>query len=825
MTTRDTAENTAENTAGGPSKASAGDTLRLSVVRPVPRTSPEEPPGAEEAGEAEAAGSPRRALPGRRPLVLLGVVLATVLQLVPDVPGPPRTLAGLWLLFGAPVLLWRPVARRVVTSGTAELMLSVGFTVMTDIVVALTVNTALPPLGLDRPLTRPVLALATAVALLVLNAFAPVDPRPATAPRRPWSGLADARGLRPVAALGALALVLSVAGAIRLNNGLGGAVSVAAVIAVAALLVLILLRRGRYPVPVLELGLYCASAALLLLTSLRGQYITGHDIQKEFLYFRLTLGGEYWDIGTYTDPYNACLGITLLPVSVFQLTALADTTIFKVVLPLLFACTPVLVHRAVRNVAPRVVALISAVYFLVFPTFLTDMPYLGRQEIAFLLLGCAMVVLTDSRGPRRARRAVFVVLLGGIVLSHYSTTYVVVGTLAISFLGDKAWRLFSRRGRERVRRRRREDRMLSFLTWWTVAVPALLALLWAGPVTHTGGQAERTLHAVASALVGGESESGSSDTAYSIFGGAKVPAAQRMQEYEDGLLKQTAGERTDGDYLPLSEVKSLSTPVVETPDMKPTVVGRALDAVGIDVRTLNGGLRQGAALFFQAMVMAGFAVAMWARRSAFRPVRDQVTIAAGAWCMVALFTLIPQLSVDYSLLRAFQQGLFFFAPFLATATLWLLRWAGRRTVPLAALLLAGLLLDLSGVVPKALGGYPAQVQLSDSGQYYAIYYPHAEERRAALWLDARLTEEGRGLVQTDRFSYSRLQALLTHPTLADIHPAALRTDSYVLLGTTPTRTGLVTVFYGGDLITYRYPMKVLDSRDLIYSNGGAVIYR
>jgi hypothetical protein len=182
--------------------------------------------------------------------------------------------------------------------------------------------------------------------------------------------------------------------------------------------------------------------------------------------------------------------------------------------------------------------------------------------------------------------------------------------------------------------------------------------------------------------------------------------------------------------------------------------------------------------------------------------------------------------VDYSLLRAFQQGLFFFAPFLAAATLWVLRWAGRRTVPLACALLAGLLLDLSGVVPKALGGYPAQVQLSNSGQYYAVYYPHAEERRAALWLDARLGRAGgAGLVQTDRFSYARLQALLTHPTVADVHPAALRTDSYVLLGTTPTRTGQVTVFYGGDLITYQYPTKVLDDRDLIYSNGGAVIYR
>ncbi|GAB2862211.1 hypothetical protein GCM10027074_31900 [Streptomyces deserti] len=798
------------------------DTLALRVDGPDPRS-----PADEERPARPSRAAGRRPLFSRRFAVLLSLAPASVVELLPQSPAALHTLAGLWLLFGAPVVLWRGVTTRIVTTGTAALLLAVGFTVMTDIVVALTVNTVLPPLGVERPLTRLILTVALAGALVVLGVLAPEPRRPEGRPKDgpPGHRLLATRGLRPVAALGGLALVLAVAGPIRLNNGLGGMVSTVAMVVVAALITLLLLRRGRYPVPVLEWGLYCASAALLLLTSLRGQYITGHDIQKEFLYFRLALGGEYWDIGSYTDPYNACLSITLLPVSVFQLTALSDTVIFKVVLPLLFAFTPVLVHRAVRNVAPRVVALISAVYFVVFPTFFTDMPYLGRQEIAFLLLGCAMVVLTDSGGPLTLRRVVFVVLLGGIVLSHYSTTYVVVGTLAVSLCLDKAWRLVSRRGRERVRRRRREDRMLSFLTWWVVAVPAALALLWSGPLTHTGGQAERTLRAVASAVLHGESESGSSDTAYSILGGAKVPASERLQQYKEDLLERTAAERPDGDYLSLKQIDGLPTPVVEVPTMKLTAVGRALGSAGISVPGLNGGLRQAAALFFQVMAMAGFAVALWARRSAFRPVRDQVTIAAGAWCMVAVFTLVPQLSVDYSLLRAFQQGLFFFAPFLATATLWALRWAGRRTVPLACALLAGLLLDLSGVVPKVLGGYPAQVQLSNSGQYYALYYPHAEERRAALWLDGRLGKEGSGLVQTDRFSYSRLQALLTHPTLADVHPAALRTDSYVLLGTTPTRTGKVTVFYGGDLITYRYPTQVLDPRDLIYSNGGAVIYR
>ncbi|KPI07989.1 hypothetical protein OK074_3757 [Actinobacteria bacterium OK074] len=819
MTTEETLGLRTVSVSGARAGGAPDETLRLNVgaLRAAGGEPPAEPPAA-----APGPGPRRPAALSRRFAVLLSLAPAVVVELLPSPPALVHTPAGLWLLFGAPVVLWRGLARRIVTTGTATFLLAVGFSVMTDIVVALTVNTTLPLLGVDRPLTRLILTLATALALVVLGLLAPEMPR-AQRQSGPWRA---PRGLKPVGAVGALALLLSVAGPIRLNNGLGGGVSTVGMVVVAALVVLLLLRRGQYPVPVLEFGLYCASAALLLLTSLRGQYITGHDIQKEYLYFRLTLGGEFWDIHAYPDPYNACLSITMLPVSIFQLTAIPDVIIFKAVLPLLFALTPVLVHRAVRNVAPRVVALISAVYFIVFPTYFTDMPYLGRQEIAFLLLGCAMVVLTDSKGQLLRRRVVFVVLLGGIVLSHYSTTYVVVGTLAVSFVLDKAWRLLSRRGRWRWHRKRREDRMLSFLTWWMVAIPAVLALVWSGPITHTGGQVERTLSAVASAMTGGPSEPGSSDTSYSILGGAKTTPDERMKELRKDLLKQTAAGRADGDaYLSLKEINSLATPAVEEPNLPLTPVGRALDSVGISVVGLNGGLRQGAALIFQVLALAGFAVALWARRSAFRPVRDQVTIAGGAWFMVALVTAIPQFSVDYSLLRAFQQGLFFFAPFLATATLWALRWTRRYAVPLACVLLAGLLLDLGGVVPKVLGGYPAQVQLSNSGQYYDIYYPHEDERQAALWLEALLKREGGGEVQSDEFTESRVQALLTFPTVAEVHPAALRTDSYVFFGDTPTRTGEVTIFYRGDLITYRYPMKALDDRDLIYSNGGALIYR
>ncbi|MFJ8043010.1 hypothetical protein ACIRBX_21200 [Kitasatospora sp. NPDC096147] len=760
----------------------------------------------------------------RRSRVLLGVALACLVEAWAGAPGALQTAAGLYLLFVAPTVFWRGVAAKAVSTREAVLVLAVGLTVITDLVIALGVNTVLPLFGDEHPLSRRALSGAMAMTLVLLGTFLPEEPRAAKAPRRP--GLPY--GLGPVAGLGALALVLSVAGPTRLNNGFSGKTSMAALVVIAALLVLLTVRRRRYSAPLVSLGLYAASASLLLLNSLRGWYIVGHDVQREYEYFRLTLGGGYWDVSAYPDAYNACLSITLLPVSLVRLTAISDVYVFKLVLPLLFAFTPVLVYRSVRNVAPQFVALLSAVYFMVFPTFFTDMTFLGRQEVAFLLIGCAMVVLTDGARPLRTRRVLFLVLLGGVVLSHYSTIYLMVAVLGLGVAVDLGWRLLALRKGRKPRRRPRRDHAASFVTWWMVLLAAGMALLWAGPVTHTNGQLGRTVAGVVKGLVDpGSVKSGSSDTGYSVFGGGRVSPEQRITDYRSASVEWTAADRAAGELLPMATVDAYKTGLAPVEELPPTAAGRALEAVGVSVSGLNSLLRQGAAQLLQVLLLVGVVVAFRARRRIFQPVRDQLTLTVGAVTVIALLTVVPQLSVDYGVLRAFQQGLFVFAPFVAAGTLWLARWAGRRAVPVVCVLVTGLFLDLTGVVPQLLGGYPAQLQLNNSGRAYDIYHPTTEERLAAYWLERTTAgQKPQQLVQTDAYTFARLQTLIEGPAVGDLFPTAVRAHAYVILGTATVRSGQVTFAYQGDLITYQYPVGLLDStKNRIYSSEGAAIYR
>jgi hypothetical protein len=634
-------------------------------------------------------------------------------------------------------------------------------------------------------------------------------------------------GLAPVAGIGALCVILAVAGATRLNNGFGPGVSMAAYGLVAVLLMLLLAKRDAYAVGTLELGILCAATALLLLTSLRGWLITGHDIQTEYEYFRLNLGGERWQVSLYPSAYDACVSITLLPVALVHLTAISGIGVFKIVIPLLFATCPVAVFRATLNSAPRLIALLAAVFFVAFPTYLTDMPYLGRQELAFVLLGSALVASTDGSRARRGRRIVFTVLLGGIVLAHYSTSYVLIIVLGSATVLELVLRA---EGRLR-RRNRRAASTTAFLTAWMAPLAAGLALVWAGPVTHTGGQLSTTLSA-AWHEVEGKGGVGSSATASSLLGGQQISDTQRLADYRAQLVSATAQARAEGVFLPLSTVDHYATPVVAQPDLPLTAAGRRLSALGVPVAKANAILRSGVADGLQVLIVVGLLATAFSRRRLFKPNRDQAVLAIGALFMLALLTVVPEFSVDYGLLRAFEQGIFFVGPFMAAGLVWLLSWTRRALVPALCAVSGFLLLDLSGVVPQAVGGYPAQLALNNSGQYYELYYPTPSEYLAAVWLEARIAPNGPGAWSTEQtaeaesFTYSEIQNVYTGPVIADIHPAVISPTDYVFLGHETVEQDQATIVDRGGLVTYVYPTSLLESgKNKLYAGDGVEIYR
>jgi uncharacterized membrane protein len=769
------------------------------------------------------------------------VLVVNVLVVTGLSPPAVRPVLAVGMLVVTPTRLLTAKVRWGTQDRSERLVMSLAVVVLALLLGGLALNTLLPVLGVARPLDPLPVLLTVDAGLLALLRWRPqLRPDPWTLPRWrhgclfvPWSPMAA--GLVTAAAFGAL---MAVAGAVRLNNGGDGDVTFCALLIVIATFAAALLARHRVAERGLHLVIFLQSSALLLMTSLRGQYITGHDVQHEFRVFDLVSAAGRWKMAA-NDAYNACLSITILPTVMHAIAGGDPSAVFKVFLTLLFAVTPVAIYLIARRQGSTGASLLAVIFFVGFPTFFSDMPFLNRQEVAFFFLAVATLSVLQSEVRVGQRRWTFGVFCVGTVLSHYSTTYVLIAVLWLAWVLKVSTpfcgRLLGRAKRVPARQRPAPARPTrnpgTVIGVVNVAALALVAFVWTVPLTHSGGQVVTTMRLTTEQLLHlGGGASRSADVGYSLFSRRQPDPAQEITAFRADTITATAADRASGVYLPLSTVERYATPVARATELPLTPLGSTLARADIDVGLVNSVIRSVAARLLQIFVCVGLLVGAMGLRSRFRPPTEMVHLGVACFAVVISQVILPQLSVDYGVLRAFQQALIMLAPFLAagvmTSLAWLRGWGNRAAGGFALVYLASLV----GVIPQATGGYPAQLHLNNSGPYYDMYYVRPQEVAAITWLTAsnsrvRGTREP-AEVDSDGYTANRLLNFGLPASTADIYPTLLRTDSYVLLGVSTADDGRSVISYEGDQITYIYPMGLLrQTKNRLYDNGSAEVYR
>lgn len=786
-------------------------------------------------------------------------------------------------IVGIPTFLFYGANPAGLARGSERLAVSVVLGLGLLMVAALGFNSAGPHLWIQAPLGAGGAVSIVDVAIVLLAVWAwPRHPRSYAIPAVHVGAPA-----RRVLAGATTAVAVSVFGATRLNNGLGGGVTLAGLVLVLVSFAALLLWRNRIEPGAVAATIYLLSTAILLMTSLRGWYTTGHDIQREFQVFELTHRLGRWDMSRYQDGYNACLSITILPTIFARWTRVADPYVFKVFFQLLFGISPVLVYHLARRFTSSGLALVATIYFVAFPTFLQDMPFLNRQEIALLFLAAGLLCLFNPLLDLWRRKLWFCVLAVGMVLSHYSTTYVTIavllGAAGLRFSVPPAWallnsivprvlRLVAQRwiwivvfaagiGLSRLTDERGAVAVVLAAVVLHWLAPKLLAVardhdvprrqgwlnppirssalglgsigfviavsvVWTG-LTGTSGGFNRTVSSVVAGL-SGHPGSKSSDTAYSLLSTAKPSAARLLEQYRRHPPGE--GARDAANFYDPAAVSQYPTPVVARSRLPATTLGALVQRVGVSLPAFNGLIRQGSARVLQLFIIVGLFVAVFARRRSVAASADLLYLGTANLFVLMLLVVLPALSVEYGLLRAFQQSLLVLDVFLVAGSLALIpRMFGRWKNGAAAAVALFFLASSTGVVTQLLGGYEPQLHLNNSGQYFDIYYVHPEELAATGWLRNNVDLHAAGgsqAVQTDSFTFGALQTLELRSSGNDIFPPLVRRDAYVFLGFSNVRKGQSTVFYGGDQITYRYPIDFLDThKDLLYSTAGSRVYR
>ncbi len=765
------------------------------------------------------------------PLLAANVCIAANLHYAVIVPA-----LGLYLLVGLPTWLiaikvdWR----------TPHMAERLGYSLVTTLLLlmfgGLVINTLLPPIGISDALGHiPVLVLGDVLVAGLLiwrrNQYAWLPSRWITSIRLTLSE-------KTVTRLSIGCVALAAIGANRLNNGASGTVALVALSLIFGTLALLFLWRDRLDPGVISFVIYALALALLLMTSMRGWYTTGHDIQREYRVFELAKTNGNWNISRFRDAYDACLSITILPTMLWEATKVHDPYVYKVIYQAIFALCPVLVYRLSLRFTTATIALIGITYFLCFPTFSNDMPFLNRQEIAFLYIVAILLVLTNDAMPLRQKRLWIGAFSIGLIVSHYSSAAVFIGVV----LAVTAMRLamrFCGHWLERTGRRLRLPKTSLVDGDWSrpifglmnVAVLVLGAVLWIGVITQTGSTITTTLQSAASSIGQAFSfQAKSSDVAYNLFSFSQPSDAQLLTEYKQQTISETASHRAQA-YYPVSAINSHGQATAVDIEAPPSALGRALGHVGVNVTDVSTIIHGVAAKLLQLLVVLGLAGALFSRRVRFRIKREPFLFAVAAFLALVAVVVVPVVSENYGILRAFMQGLLILSPVLGYGSVIALSRLGERwAVRLAAILALFLFANLSGLVPQILGGYQEELSLNNAGLYYDIYYPHTQEIAAINWLRNHLPPSLQTSVQseviTDEYEFQHLKIYSGVNVTNDIYPTLLRRKSYVYLSDTTVRQGIAVISYKGNLVTYHYPRTfLLRTKDLLFTDGGAEVYR
>jgi uncharacterized membrane protein len=164
-------------------------------------------------------------------------------------------------------------------------------------------------------------------------------------------------------------------------------------------------------------------------------YLVGWDVNLEYFLFELVKSSGHWNVA-YPLYYNSALSVTILPVLVQSILAADDTALFKTMYPLAFSLVPVILFLAYKNIVDSKRAFVSAIFLSSYTAYFTEVDFIGKQEIAEVIIAL-LILLTLSSGSkakRLGRSLTMILLIVGLVISHYSSAYLYLSFLFLSWL-------------------------------------------------------------------------------------------------------------------------------------------------------------------------------------------------------------------------------------------------------------------------------------------------------------------------------------------------------------------------------------------------------
>jgi glycosyltransferase involved in cell wall biosynthesis len=667
-----------------------------------------------------------------------------------------------------------------------------------------------PGLGIARPLATVPLALSISLVCVLLIAVSFIR---RAAPSWHYIG-----GSLPIRWLWPLLLpVIGWAGAMRLTNGHGAAVAIAAVAVTGIALLAGVWAAPRWSAGRTAVLLFGASLALMWGFSLRGHFVYGFDVSGEYQTFIGILHAGRWHVSHRNDSYGAMLSLTILPSALTNLVGVSPLLVLKVIFPLLFAFFPLAVFLLATRVLSLRFAYIAVLFIVVQDYMFQQIPAIARQEIALLFFVCLIAAMLDARLRRSSQIGLLLVFGVGLVLSHYGTTYITVALLGAALILELGRWLVTARVRRAPGGTPPVRRALLPLLPLAVALAITVggAAVWYQPVTNSTQNLSSFFADLNDQGLSILPNAGGQGLLRSYLAGnapTHVSAGRYASEVRHDYLKNESWlHPIPRAFLPAFRVQNAPVPE-ERVKSHPTVAG--FDVEQVIVSQLG------------ILLAAIGALWLWLRRDAGATARTLALLGVSTLAMLVFIRFSGTAANDYNQNRAFLQAM---VP-LSVCLGWVLQRAsrhprlGRFVAGGFAIALGLLFVNTSGLRGTVAGG-GTLTNLAAKGEDYERYVVTKPELAAASWLNAAAAPGV--VISADRYGQLRIAGATGRTTgvLANVTPASLDRGAWIYADEANFTGHRARGLEGSRYATYVWPSFIDDYWNLVYSNGSAAVYK
>ncbi len=214
------------------------------------------------------------------------------------------------------------------------------------------------------------------------------------------------------------------------------------IVLIAILVPLAAFSRKFLPTELYPFVIFAIGLGLLFHVTLISKYNFGYDINTEYHVFKMTQLQAHWDkpgqvlIETQMANFQSDLSVTVLPTIYADLINISGELTFKLVFGFIFSLVPLVLYRMFQVQTGKTFAFLSAFVFMSTPFsfYGTEILGLNRQMLAELFFVLSAFLLIEKSIDFRKRTVLLLIFSFGVVVSHYSTSYIYLLFIAFIFI-------------------------------------------------------------------------------------------------------------------------------------------------------------------------------------------------------------------------------------------------------------------------------------------------------------------------------------------------------------------------------------------------------